>query len=306
MLRKIDFKDFPTDSRFPQIEGQLFMADNIDEPIEHRSSMGGMDAPVQLGMTLILLCIEGSMHLKINLYQYRLESNMAATLLAGSFMQILETSDNFCGAVIAIAKDFMNFGEDVKTGMAALRHTSEMPCFTMTPDTLKETLGIYRMMRQKLSDSSLRYRPQMARAFLDLLKYNGLQHFAEMYDNDMQHQTPNRRVELTQQFMAAVSEHYRQERQVTFYADRLCVSPKYLSTVVHKVSGKYATEWIRDFVLLDAKAMLRNSTRTIKEICAQLGFPNQSMFTKFFKQYTGCTPKQYRNERTNASNSLYL
>lgn len=306
MLRKIDFKDFPDNPRFPQIEGKLFMADNIDTPVEQSNAVGSMDAPVQLSMTLIIVCIKGSMHLNINLNQYSLGANMTASLLPGSFMQITGTSENFRGAFIAIAQDFMNFGEDVKTSIAALHHISEMPCFTMTPDSLRETLDIYRMMRQKLSDTTSRYRQQVARAYLDLLKYNGLQQFAIMHEQDSPFVAPNRRVELTRQFMTAVTEHYRQERQVTYYADRLCVSPKYLSTVVHEVSGKYATDWISDYVLLDAKAMLRNSKRTIKEICARLGFPNQSMFAKYFKQHTGMTPKQYRREGIEDGNSLYI
>lgn len=293
--RKIDFRDFPNDARFPQIEGKLFMADNLDDDQEHREPTIKMESPVQLGMTVILMCIEGHMQLTINLNQYELKTRMVSTLLSGSFMQITSISPDFRGSVIAIANDFMNFTEDIKMGMAIHRHTAEMPCFAMTKESLEETLELYRLMKRKLSNRDFYYREQVARAYLDLFKYNGFQEFYLRGQIEGEGATRSRKDELVKHFVHEVQEHYRQQRQVIYYADRLCISPKYLSAVVHDVSGRYATEWIDQYVILDAKTMLKNTQLTIKEICSQLNFANQSMFAKYFKQHTGMTPKQYRN-----------
>ena len=295
-LRTIDFKDFPTDERFTQIEGKLFMADNLDSDIEHHQSSAGVEAPVQLAMTLIVICVQGSMRLKINLNEYLLEPSMTSTLLSGSFMQIINVSTDFRGVIIAIADNFMNYSEDVKMSMAMHRHTSEMPCYTLDKDKLDEVLEVYRMMRKKLSDKTFSYRQQVARAYLDILKFNG---FHEFYTHTRQEVRPaarSRKDDLLKSFIAEVQENYRRERQVTFYASRLCISPKYLSSVIHDMSGKHSTQWIDEYVILAAKAMLKNSSRSIKEVCTELNFPNQSMFAKYFKQHTGMTPKEYRNK----------
>ena len=296
-LKKIDFRDFPLDNNAAQIEGKLYISDNFsaDQP-PRRSRITNMSAPVQLGMTVIIICLDGEMKLNINLNEYTVGRHMIATLLTGSFIQVTNVSPDYRGALIAIANDFMNFSEDVKMSMAIHQRTVEMPCFTIEDNELEETLKVYQMMRNKLSDKSFIYRTQVARAYLDILKYNGFQTFYTKNRTDDRPVGYSRKHELLDKFIHAVQQNYRKERQVIFYANLLCISPKYLSSVIHELSGKFASQWIDEYVVLAAKAMLRNSGHSIKEVCVQLNFSNQSMFAKYFKQHTGMTPKEYRNK----------
>ena len=78
------------------------------------------------------------------------------------------------------------------------------------------------------------------------------------------------------------------------YADRLCISPKHMSMVVKKVSGRTASDWIDDYVILQAKQMLRSSSLTIQEVSRELNFSNQSFFGKYFKKHVGMSPSEYR------------
>ena len=96
------------------------------------------------------------------------------------------------------------------------------------------------------------------------------------------------------QFLNLVADHHTKERGMAFYADKMCLTPKYLSKLVKTASGKSAPEWIDSFVILEAKNMLRYSEIPIKEIVSRLNFPNPSTFHKFFKLKTGMTPLQYR------------
>lgn len=89
---------------------------------------------------------------------------------------------------------------------------------------------------------------------------------------------------------------YTKERSVSYYADRLCVTPKYLSQVIHKVSGRFAGDWITDFVILEAKALLKSRKYTIQQVSDKLNFANQSFFGKYFKENVGCSPSKYQNE----------
>ena len=95
-------------------------------------------------------------------------------------------------------------------------------------------------------------------------------------------------------FISVVSEYHTQERGVAFYADKLCLTPKYLSKLVKSASGRSAPDWIDAYVMLEAKNMLKYSDIPIKEIVSRLNFPNPSTFHKFFKAKTGITPLQYR------------
>ena len=82
---------------------------------------------------------------------------------------------------------------------------------------------------------------------------------------------------------------------MAFYADKLCLTPKYLSKLIKQASGRSAPDWIDDFVILEAKNLLKYTDLTIKEIVYKLHVPNPSVFFKFFKAHTGLTPSEYRN-----------
>ena len=98
---------------------------------------------------------------------------------------------------------------------------------------------------------------------------------------------------LFERFMDLLTSYHQQERTVQFYADKLCVTPKYLSMAIKDYSGKSPSEWICDFVIAEAKSLLHYSQLSVQEVAYHLNFPTQSSFGKFFKQKTGCSPMQY-------------
>ena len=89
--------------------------------------------------------------------------------------------------------------------------------------------------------------------------------------------------------------NYHTERNVSFYADKMHLSPQHLSTTIKKITGKTLTDIISSFIINDAKAKLKSTEMTIQEIAYSLNFPDISFFGKYFKRYTGMSPKQYRN-----------
>ena len=101
---------------------------------------------------------------------------------------------------------------------------------------------------------------------------------------------------LMQNFLKTVQQYYKKERKVIFYADKLHLSAGYLSTVIKNVSGKTAAEWIDDYVILEAKSLLKSTNLTIQQISDGLNFPSQSFFGKYFKRQTGISPKEYKKD----------
>jgi AraC-like DNA-binding protein len=91
-----------------------------------------------------------------------------------------------------------------------------------------------------------------------------------------------------------VEENCRKERRVAWYAQQLNITPKYLSEAVKRVSGRTAVEWVEDYVTMELRVLLKNSTKTIKEIANELNFPNQSFLGKYFKEHVGMAPSEYR------------
>lgn len=97
-------------------------------------------------------------------------------------------------------------------------------------------------------------------------------------------------------FLSMLSQESVKRQQVSYYASRLNITPKYLSTICKRVSGKSPTRWITESVMDDCYQLLRNTDLTVKEISNKLGFPNSSFFGQYFREESGMTPLDYRNK----------
>jgi AraC family transcriptional activator of pobA len=99
---------------------------------------------------------------------------------------------------------------------------------------------------------------------------------------------------LVEKFLTIVKENYREQRMIEFYSEKLFLTPKHMSRVIKERSGKSAGEWIEDHVMLEARALLKSTDKTIQQISDELNFPSQSFFGKYFKRRAGISPKEYR------------
>ena len=95
-------------------------------------------------------------------------------------------------------------------------------------------------------------------------------------------------------FLDSLHTNYRQHRRVSFYADALSLTPRHLTTVIRQASGRSASQWIEEYTVLEAQILLRNSPMSIKEIAYELGFNDQSLFSKYFSRVAGISPERYR------------
>ena len=95
-------------------------------------------------------------------------------------------------------------------------------------------------------------------------------------------------------FIKLLEQNYKHERRVSWYADQLCITAKYLSETIKNVSHRTPNEWIDNYVTVEMRVLLRNSSKSIKEIAEELHFANQSFLGKYFKEHVGMSPSEYR------------
>lgn len=106
--------------------------------------------------------------------------------------------------------------------------------------------------------------------------------------------TGTRKESLTRSFFDLLQQYYVTERSVAFYAGKLCVTPKYLATVVKAITGHSAQDWINELVIIEAKRYVMTTGQTVQQISESLHFSTASSFVRFFRTHTGCTPLEYR------------
>ena len=136
------------------------------------------------------------------------------------------------------------------------------------------------------------YRREVVQHLITSLLYN-VHYLQGNYHRD-ELLRPSRHEELFRRFITLVNEHCKTQRTTAFYADHLCLSPRYLSSVIRDVSGRTVVEWVNQAVVLEAKVLLKHSDLLTYQIADELHFPNPSFFSKFFKRMTGMTPQEYQ------------
>ena len=158
---------------------------------------------------------------------------------------------------------------------------------------MEEVTGIYKQMRMILMHKQTEYtREKLLNCFkgLELL----FMEQKEKFEKEQEYKKPTRREEILLNFLQEVHDHCQEYRDLKYYADRLCLSPSYLAHIISETSGKHASEWIKEAVILEAKAMLRTGSYTVQQVSLALNFPNQSFFGKYFKAAVGISPKMYQ------------
>ncbi len=266
------------------IEDDFIMYSDIDR-------FHALEYPIHAEKSYIGFCLEGSAEIEINLKKRVVTKNEIVLISLNSIVFHRNFSDDFRLAFFSISKsiteDLLNY---LRKYPPVFLLKPDFPSITLTDIEMEESMDFFRLMWNVVEDVENDHRIEILKHMLCalLIKIHG---YASKYMNNT---VPvSRKEEMIRQFFLLVSEHLKESKDVSFYANKLCVSPKYLSSLIKQTIGKPAKECIDYCVILESKLMLRSSC-TIQEISQELNFPNQSFFGKYFKKHTGVSPLHYR------------
>ena len=277
------------------IKGEIVLSDNMEIPFsEPLEQLPQNDFPVQAGMSMVLFCLQGELHVRISLKEYTLRPDMFCVIITGMIFEVLSISNDFRGFMIATRTNFMPVTEKTTQVMSFYKCLQSRHCFVLEEKEVMAFVGVYHSIKATLQELDHPYRIPMLQSYVQILYYRMLPIVLKEEESRSKY-SHTRQGEIFQRFIGEVEKHYRKERSVKFYADLLCISPKYLSTVIYKISQQLAGEWIDAYVILEAKTLLKSGRLTIQQISEQLNFSNQSFFGKFFKRCAGMSPKEYIN-----------
>ena len=247
------------------IEKLDYIPQNID-------LMAGMDItgnikhlfkiPSKVPGYMFLLCFKGTCSITVHLTQYTMKKGTLLILLPDLYFQVLEQSDD-CKFI------FAGFATELVRSSSLFSKSIEYTPFIFEKPVL-----------------------QLDKKAFDLM-YSYMRIIIKAKNISVNIITQNQ--EIVKELVRTVVMNYHTERNVSFYADKMHLSPQHLSTTIKKITGKTLTDIISSFIINDAKAKLKSTEMTIQEIAYSLNFPDISFFGKYFKRYTGMSPKQYRN-----------
>lgn len=273
----------------------LFMVfDNFAAQIKDFEIMSLGNGPVRTNTTIIAFCTEGFIKFTLGVKPITIYKNMLTVIRPDQIIETTEISPDFKVGFIILKQNFFEIQHDYTHAITLHNFFMEQSIFHFSDDDMEEYLLIYQLIKKKIEEKNNIYLPHIIQNLCRIMFYN----LCNLYFHTSQSEgkdKKNNAGEIYKRFIQCVEANYRKEHSVQYYADVLCLTPKYLSKVVREISGKHAAEWIHEFIILEARALLKSSKMSIEEIGDLLNFPSQSHFGRFFKRYTGHSPRVYRN-----------
>lgn len=247
--------------------------------------------PIKSKIYGFCLCLKGKSYGTIDLIPYELSKGKVSVNVPGQLITSDSVSEDFMGICILMSSRFVE-GLGLPYDFDLYDVVKESPIISLS-DKQSEALHTYCKMVKGLLEKQRLFQAETLK-HLTCAHFYGLR--AYLYQMPANKILSNNEL-LVKRFINEVRKHYSKERKVSFYAEKLCVSSGYLSTVITNATGKNASEWIENFVILEAKALLKSTNLTIQQVCDSLHFPSQSFFGKYFKRITGKSPKEYREDK---------
>lgn len=252
--------------------------------------------PCRIDAFIIGVGTEGETSVSFNLHEFRLKKDSMFIFTPKNILQV-NSQQYFKADVIAISPDFMRrINIDIKNMMPLFLKFVENPTLALTPEESRSMRGMIAQIERETRGPETHFSFDIVSGLIAATIYKVgdiMYHYLAEHPEE-QNNSHNRAKEYFKQFTHLLGEHFREERSVGFYARQLCITPKYLTTLIKRISGQSVSEWIDNYVILEAKTLLKYSTMSIQEIAYYLNFPNQSFFGSYFKRNTGMSPSQYK------------
>lgn len=253
-----------------------------------------VEAPMQIGFLLIVLCTEGEVTFTLGGREQHMEVGDLFISFGEQIIQEEHADRNFHAKAFLMTRQFaQNCIVGLNMMWPYLLYLMKNPVLKMDSEEREWLENCYHLIRRRLSQMSGRYTREatvsLVRAF-----YFEICNLLDARVQPDQSGVQNRAYAIFDQFIRLLSQHFKQERSVEWYSNEMCLTPKHLSEVVKQVSGKTAGQWITTMVIIEIKNLLKHTTLSIKEIAQDMNFPNQSFLGKYFKNVEGISPSDFR------------
>lgn len=251
--------------------------------------------PSRLDAFAVIFCVSGEAEVQINLKKYILKSGTIALHVPENIIQI-KSSDNLIIYPFIISSNYIQkIHFETKDLINLYMAAKTSPVFSLEYSDI-HILEKYYYLLESILQTNTDYKSKITIGIVTSFMYKIYEVLVnKLKENEHKRKIPERCEIVFDDFIKEVNLFNGTEHSLSFFADRLNLTPNYLSARVKEYSGRTAMEWIEDSVILEAKTMLKHTDLSIQEIAYKLKFPTQTFFGKYFKRITGMSPKQYKD-----------
>ncbi|MBR5673808.1 MAG: helix-turn-helix transcriptional regulator [Muribaculaceae bacterium] len=263
---------------------KMLVTDTLASPLTLPEAHGAWGRfPMKLSMSSLLIVESGEVRLNVNCQDVIVGGGCCAFISESAIVERVAMGN---ARVVLIS-----FYRDHFHAMPSIQQNAlQVEDWKMGVGHMTMLIQAYHMLRTILLDNAFApNREESAASCLNLMAS-----IIGQVDDSQSTDKASRSDKIVARFLQCVRENYREHRELGFYANELQLTPKYMSHVVFEQTGRHPSKWIKDYVILEAKSMLRSGRYTIQQIAEELHFPNQSFFGKYFKEAVGVSPKKWK------------
>ncbi len=268
------------------IDNDLILIDDL-------ASLPWPNEPRRLNCILLAFCSAGKVQYSVNTEEYMVRAGDAIIISEGTIADSYMVSRDLKGVGLMMSSNFFrDTVQSVHDLSQLFLYARTHPVFSLSPKEAEVLVNYYNTIKSKVDETEHHFRNALVKSIIMAMIYdisNVLYRLQQVIDKRQ-----TRAESIFTSFIADVEKNFRSERRVSWYAAQQHITPKYLSETVKQVSRRTPNEWIDNYVVLELRVLLKNSTMSIKEITQHLNFPNQSFLGKYFKEHVGKSPSEYR------------
>lgn len=256
--------------------------------------------PFHFRCGIYIICVSGKCGISTGAETFMLEAQTELIFLTGTLLHRLTASEDFAVRMLLFPKEVF-LKAFLPIDSPYLNYANEHPCYHHTPDVRSQTT--WKQLCLWMDLAQMFFSGDYKTQYGDLQEYNFLQGLLLWLFNTVPEKLEinpgySRQQLLCQQFLQLIREFGATEHSTSFYAEKLCVSPRYLHRATTRyLEGRSPKRLIEEQLVAEVKVLLSDPDQTVTSIAEQLDFPDQSYLTRFFKRHTGMSPKQYRSRK---------
>ena len=269
-------------------DGEIYFADNI-------TSIPGLMKQFKVNFIAYVMVTEGRLSLDLNGVNYQLDKNSSLFVDRKMVVDNVKHTERFSCLICAMSTD-VGFGFFNKSLLQSIMHIMANPVIKLGQDEVDLMLKYYELLAFKMDHPEMNFGRETVRDIIRCFAYDLLSNINKHMNQDGSEDMLRQGDRVFRKFMLLLAENSNMNRSVKSYADELCVSPKYLTSVCRKHSDYTASELIATSVISRIKQLLLYSDLSIKEVAAEMGFDNLSFFGKYVKKHLGLSPNKYRKQ----------
>ena len=245
---------------------------------------------------LTILCMRGRAIFKVRLHEFEISRGSYMLIRANDPFMIVESSEDFHIDVVRVGESAfaMSYDDVLKKRLELV--SIQRPTTKISARKTMMFHIIHSYLKVLMKERNDFYRDMILLEYVKLFLYEAC-HILD--DTASQSNLAKKDRSITNMFFMNVDKYFKENRKVEFYAQLIGISPKHLAHIIKKTTGKYPSEWLESYVVLESKKLLKSTDESIQNISYDLHFATPSHFVKFFKAKTGMTPKEFRDNKNN-------